>query len=107
MKNYPGTYGLGAPSNYTNAIVSFIWGAGGQVAVQQGGKWVAELNSPQSEAGIKFYADLLLHREGVAGQVHRPDRARRARRHLGRLERGLRQGQAGHVHRRPVGRRLS
>jgi ABC-type glycerol-3-phosphate transport system substrate-binding protein len=60
MKAYPGTYGLGAPSDYTNAIVSFIWGAGGQVAVQQSGKWVAELNSPQSEAGIKFYADLYL-----------------------------------------------
>jgi ABC-type glycerol-3-phosphate transport system substrate-binding protein len=60
MAKFPGTYGLGAPSDYTNAIVSFIWGAGGQVAVQKGGKWVAELNSPQSEAGIKFYADLLL-----------------------------------------------
>jgi ABC-type glycerol-3-phosphate transport system substrate-binding protein len=60
MNKYPGTYGLGAPSNYTNGIVSFIWGAGGQVAVQQGGKWVAELNTPQSEAGIKFYADLYL-----------------------------------------------
>jgi ABC-type glycerol-3-phosphate transport system substrate-binding protein len=57
---YPGSYGLGAPSDYTNAIVSFIWGAGGQVAVQQGGQWKAELNSPQSEAGIKFYADLYL-----------------------------------------------
>jgi ABC-type glycerol-3-phosphate transport system substrate-binding protein len=60
MKKYPGTYGLGAPSDYTNAIVSFIWGAGGQVATQQGGKWVADLTSAQSEAGIKFYADLLL-----------------------------------------------
>jgi ABC-type glycerol-3-phosphate transport system substrate-binding protein len=60
MKKNPGTYGLGAPSNYTNAIVSFIWGAGGQVAVQKGGKWVAELTTPQAEAGIKFYADLLL-----------------------------------------------
>ena len=58
MKKYPGTYGLGAPSNFTNGIVSFIWGAGGQVAVQNGGKWTAELTSPQSEAGIKFYADL-------------------------------------------------
>jgi N,N'-diacetylchitobiose transport system substrate-binding protein len=58
MKTYPGTYGLGAPSNFTNGIVSFIWGAGGQVAVQQNGQWKAELNSPQSEAGIKFYADL-------------------------------------------------
>ena len=60
MKKYPGTYGIGAPSNYTNAIVSFIWGAGGQVAVQQNGQWKAELTSPQSEAGIKFYADLYL-----------------------------------------------
>jgi ABC-type glycerol-3-phosphate transport system substrate-binding protein len=56
----PGTFGLGAPSNYTNAIVSFIWGAGGQVAVQNNGKWTADLTSPQSEAGLKFYADLLL-----------------------------------------------
>jgi len=60
MKAYPGTYGLGAPSDYTNAIVSFIWGSGGQVATQSGGKWTADLTSPQSEAGIKFYADLLL-----------------------------------------------
>jgi ABC-type glycerol-3-phosphate transport system substrate-binding protein len=63
MKAYPGTYGLGAPSNYTNGIVSFIWGAGGQVAVQQGGKWVAQLTSPQSEAGLKFYADLYLNQK--------------------------------------------
>ena len=37
----PGTNGLGAPSEYTNAIVSFIWGAGGQVATKSGGKWTA------------------------------------------------------------------
>jgi N,N'-diacetylchitobiose transport system substrate-binding protein len=60
MSTYKGTYGLGAPSDFTNGIVSFIWGAGGQVAVQQGGKWVAQLNTPASEAGIKFYANLLL-----------------------------------------------
>jgi ABC-type glycerol-3-phosphate transport system substrate-binding protein len=60
MKKNPGTFGLGAPSNYTNAIVSFIWGAGGQVATLSGKKWIADLTSAQSEAGIKFYADLLL-----------------------------------------------
>ena len=60
MKKYPGTYGLGAPSDFTNGIVSFIWGAGGQVAVFQNGQWKAELNSPASEAGIKFYASLYL-----------------------------------------------
>jgi ABC-type glycerol-3-phosphate transport system substrate-binding protein len=60
QKKYPGTFGLGAPSNYTNAIVSFIWGAGGQVATQSGGKWTAKLTTPQAEAGIKFYQDLYL-----------------------------------------------
>ena len=60
MQKFPGTYGIGAPSNYTNAIVSFIWGAGGQVATDSGGKWTAELTSPASEAGIKFYAGLYL-----------------------------------------------
>ncbi|MGP7996877.1 MAG: extracellular solute-binding protein [Streptosporangiaceae bacterium] len=60
QKKFPGTYGFGAPSDYTNAIVSFIWGAGGQVATESGGKWTAKLTTPQSEAGIKFYADLYL-----------------------------------------------
>jgi len=58
MAKYPGTYGIGAPSADTNAIVSFIWGAGGQVATLSNGKWTANLTSPTSEAGIKFYADL-------------------------------------------------
>jgi ABC-type glycerol-3-phosphate transport system substrate-binding protein len=60
MAKNPGTYGIGAPTDDTDAIASFIWGAGGQLAVQQNGKWVAQLTSPASEAGIKFYADLLL-----------------------------------------------
>ena len=58
MAKFPGTYGLGAPTYDTPAVASFIWGAGGQIATEQNGKWVAELTSPQSEAGIKFYVDL-------------------------------------------------
>lgn len=58
MKKFPGTYGISAPTNYTDALVSFIWGAGGQVATQKNGKWVGDLTSPASEAGIKFYVDL-------------------------------------------------
>jgi ABC-type glycerol-3-phosphate transport system substrate-binding protein len=58
MAKYPGTYGLGAPSNDTDAIASFIWGAGGQIATESGGKWTADLTSAASEAGIKFYVDL-------------------------------------------------
>jgi ABC-type glycerol-3-phosphate transport system substrate-binding protein len=60
MSKNPGTYGIGAPTDDTDAIVSFIWGAGGQVAVQKNGKWVAQLTSPQSEKGIQEYANLLL-----------------------------------------------
>jgi ABC-type glycerol-3-phosphate transport system substrate-binding protein len=58
MAKNPGTYGIGAPSADTNAIVSFIWGAGGQVATESNGQWTADLTSPASEAGIKFYQDL-------------------------------------------------
>jgi ABC-type glycerol-3-phosphate transport system substrate-binding protein len=57
-KAYPGTYGIGAPTNYTDALVSFIWGAGGQVATESNGKWTGDLTSSASEAGIKFYVDL-------------------------------------------------
>ncbi|MGH3168030.1 MAG: extracellular solute-binding protein, partial [Trebonia sp.] len=36
MQKNSGTYGIDAPTNDTDALVSFIWGAGGQVAVQKG-----------------------------------------------------------------------
>jgi len=55
---YPGTIGLGAPSNDTDALASFIWGAGGQIATENGSTWTADLTSPASEAGIQFYVDL-------------------------------------------------
>jgi len=58
QKKFPGTYGLGAPTDDTDAFVSFIWGAGGQVATETNGKWVGDLTSAASEAGIKFYVDL-------------------------------------------------
>jgi ABC-type glycerol-3-phosphate transport system substrate-binding protein len=58
MAKYPGTYGLDAITNDTNAFASFIWGAGGQIATQSGGKWSADLTSPQSEAAIKYYVSL-------------------------------------------------
>jgi ABC-type glycerol-3-phosphate transport system substrate-binding protein len=58
MAKNPGTFGLGAPTYDSPAVASFIWGAGGQIATQQNGKWVAQLTSPQSQAGIKFYVDL-------------------------------------------------
>ncbi|HEY1698708.1 MAG TPA: extracellular solute-binding protein [Trebonia sp.] len=58
MKKYPGTYGIDAPTNNTDAIASFIWGAGGQIATESGAKWTADLTSAASEAGIKEYESL-------------------------------------------------
>jgi N,N'-diacetylchitobiose transport system substrate-binding protein len=58
MKAYPKTYGLDAVTGDTNAFASFIWGAGGQIATQSGGKWTADLTSPQTEAAIKYYVGL-------------------------------------------------
>jgi N,N'-diacetylchitobiose transport system substrate-binding protein len=58
QKAYPGTYGLDAITNDTNAFASFIWGAGGQIATQSGGKWTASLTSAQDEAAIKYYVSL-------------------------------------------------
>jgi N,N'-diacetylchitobiose transport system substrate-binding protein len=58
MKTFPGTYGLDAITDDTNAFASFIWGAGGQVATQSNGTWTAQLTSPADEAAIKYYVSL-------------------------------------------------
>ncbi|MGH8964325.1 MAG: extracellular solute-binding protein, partial [Actinomycetes bacterium] len=51
--------GIGVPSNQTNALLSFIWGNGGEVAVKEGGKWVGKLDQPQAIEAAKYYAGLV------------------------------------------------
>jgi ABC-type glycerol-3-phosphate transport system substrate-binding protein len=59
QQTYPGTTGIDAITNDTNAFASFIWGAGGQIATQgSGGQWTADLTSAQDEAAIKYYVGL-------------------------------------------------
>jgi ABC-type glycerol-3-phosphate transport system substrate-binding protein len=58
MAKYPGTYGLDAITDDTNAFASFVWGAGGQIATQSNGTWTADLTSPADEAAIKYYVSL-------------------------------------------------
>jgi N,N'-diacetylchitobiose transport system substrate-binding protein len=41
-------------------VYPFLWGAGGEVATRAGDTWVSGVDSPQSRAGIQFYADLAL-----------------------------------------------
>jgi N,N'-diacetylchitobiose transport system substrate-binding protein len=58
MKTFPGTYGIDAITDDTNAFASFIWGAGGTIATQSGGKWTANLTSATDLAAIKWYVSL-------------------------------------------------
>ncbi|MGH3359297.1 MAG: sugar ABC transporter substrate-binding protein [Nocardioidaceae bacterium] len=36
----------------------FIWGAGGQIAAEEGGQWTSQLDSPEAQEGIDFYTGL-------------------------------------------------
>ena len=38
----------------------FIWGAGGEMANKQGGKWVSGIDRAKAKQGLKFYTDLAL-----------------------------------------------
>ena len=58
QQTFPGTYGIDAITDDTNAFASFIWGSGGQIATQSNGTWTADLTSPADEAAIKFYVSL-------------------------------------------------
>ena len=58
QQTFPGTYGIDAITNDTNAFASFIWGAGGQIATESNGTWTADLTSPADEAAIKYYVSL-------------------------------------------------
>jgi ABC-type glycerol-3-phosphate transport system substrate-binding protein len=51
--------GIGAPSDQTNALVSFIWADGGDVAVKDGEKWVGKLDQPQALDAVNYYTGLV------------------------------------------------
>jgi N,N'-diacetylchitobiose transport system substrate-binding protein len=57
-KTFPGTYGVDAITDDTNAFASFIWGAGGTIATESHGTWTANLTSAADEAAIKWYVSL-------------------------------------------------
>ncbi|MFI0409741.1 extracellular solute-binding protein [Actinomadura sp. 3N508] len=51
--------GIAVPSDQTNALVSFIWGNGGEVAVKENGKWVGKLDQPQAIEAAKYWSGLV------------------------------------------------
>ncbi|ASY35543.1 MULTISPECIES: sugar ABC transporter substrate-binding protein [unclassified Streptomyces] len=42
------------------ATIPFVWGAGGELATEQGGKWTGTIDSKESKAGLDFYTGLAL-----------------------------------------------
>ncbi|GAA3747440.1 N,N'-diacetylchitobiose transport system substrate-binding protein [Spinactinospora alkalitolerans] len=49
------------PGGAEYSLLPFVWGAGGDIAVQDGGgTWSAEIDSPESREGIAFFTDLAL-----------------------------------------------
>ncbi len=47
-------------SNAAFAYLPFVWGAGGELAVQEGEDWTATLDTPEALEGTQFYTDLAL-----------------------------------------------
>ncbi|MFI6484017.1 extracellular solute-binding protein [Nonomuraea sp. NPDC050663] len=56
--NKGGNQGIYLTGQTWYALAGFIWDEGGDFAVQQGGKWVGALDSPQALAGLDFYKKL-------------------------------------------------
>src|SRR5829696_3318986 len=44
----------------TFGLLPWIWGAGGEIAEQDGDTWKSTLDSPEAREGIQFYTDLAL-----------------------------------------------
>lgn len=52
-------FAIGAGSDSTYFVAPYIWGAGGEIATNSGGKWAGGLTSPQAKKGITFYTDFV------------------------------------------------
>src|SRR5690625_6092411 len=42
------------------AAMPFVWGAGGEIATEDGGSWTAAINQPEAVEGLERYTDLAL-----------------------------------------------
>jgi N,N'-diacetylchitobiose transport system substrate-binding protein len=56
--NKGGTQGIYLTGQTWYALAGFVWDEGGDLAVQEGGKWKGALDSPQALAGMQFYKQL-------------------------------------------------
>ena len=56
VPNFSGFY---LPGKNWHAALSFIWDAGGDVAVLEGDQWVGQLSSPESIAGLETFVEVV------------------------------------------------
>ena len=59
QKANPGVSGFAVIGGNQWYYLPMVWNWGGQIAVQQGGKWVSQMNSSAAQAAYSFYAGLL------------------------------------------------
>src|SRR5690625_3051701 len=45
------------------AAMPFVWGAGGEIATEDGGSWTAAINQPEAVEGLEWYTDLALEHD--------------------------------------------
>ena len=46
------------PGDSEYGVDPFVWGAGGEIAEQEGDSWTSTIDSPEAQEGITFYTDL-------------------------------------------------
>jgi len=59
----PEMIAMPVPGNSSFGLFPFIWGAGGEIAVESDGTWTSALDSPESQQGIEFYTGLATEHE--------------------------------------------
>jgi N,N'-diacetylchitobiose transport system substrate-binding protein len=51
----PNFSGIYLPGKNWYAVLSYLWDKGGDIAVQEDGQWVGQLDSPESIAGLEYF----------------------------------------------------
>ena len=73
-KTYSAVY---YPGRYWHAAMSFVYDFGGQIAAQQGGKWVGTLDSPRALLGLNAWRNMVLQlsKANKTGDENKPQQA--------------------------------
>ncbi len=55
---HPDMTAVAVPGDAEFTVYPWVWGAGGEVATEDGGEWTSELDSPESVEGLEFWTGL-------------------------------------------------